>query len=603
MNLAEFSIKRRTTTMVLIAVALVGGIVSFNSLGRLEDPEFTIKEAVVMTQYPGASPREVEEEVTERIEEALQAMGQLKEVRSISRPGLSSVYAEMQEQYDKSTLPQVWDELRRKVGDVQSQLPPGVVPSVVNDDFGDTYGVFLGLTGEGYSYAELWDIAKFLKRELLQVTDVSKVAFWGQLPEAVYVEMSRTQMSQMGISPEDVFQTLGMQNQVANSGSVHVGGEFIRVQPTGLFTSVEDLSNLLIRGSGSENLVFLRDVATVRRGYQDPPTQIMTIDGKQAIGIGISTRLGGNAVVMGEGVEKRLRELNAQIPAGMSLGVVSYQSEDVTRAINGFVVNLLEALVIVIVVLMIFMGWRGAVLIGLALLITIVATFVLMGIYAVSLERISLGALIIALGMLVDNAIVVTEGIMVGSQQGRSRIQAAIDTVGKQSVPLLGATAVAILAFAAIGVSQDSTGEYCRSLFQVILFSLGLSWLVAVTATPLLGSIMLKTGQAAADVDPYAGKIFQIYRQVLDACVRRRVLTLGVVLVVFVVSLWGFGFVDQSFFPDSTRAQFYVEFWRPEGSHIQDTVQDVAEISEWVRSLEHVTSTASFSGQGPLRFF
>ena len=554
MNLAEFSIKRRTTTLVLIAVALLGGVVSFNSLGRLEDPEFTIKMAVVMTQYPGASPREVEEEVTERIEEAIQAMGQLKEVTSISRPGLSIVYAEMQEQYDKSTLPQVWDELRRKVGDVQSQLPPGVLPSVVNDDFGDTFGVFLGLTGEGYSYAELWDIAKFLKRELLQVTDVSKVAFWGQLPEAVYVEMSRTQMSQLGISPEEIFQTLGMQNQVANSGRVHVGGEFIRVQPTGLFTSVEDLSNLLIRGRGSENLIYLRDVATIRRGYQDPPTPIMTIDGKPAIGIGVSTRLGGNAVVMGDGVGKRLRELEAQIPVGMSLGVVSYQSQDVTRAINGFVVNLLEALIIVIVVLMIFMGWRAAVLIGLALLITIVATFVFMGIYAVSLERISLGALIIALGMLVDNAIVV------GSQQGKSRIQAAIDTVAKQSVPLLGTTAVAIMAFAAIGVSQDSTGEYCRSLFQVILFSLGLSWLVAVTATPLLGSFMLKTGQAAADVDPYAGKVFRIYRRVLDACVRRRVLTLGVVLVVFGVSLWGFGFVDQSFFPDSTRAQFYVEF-------------------------------------------
>ena len=384
MNLAEFSIKRRTTTLVLIAVALLGGVVSFNSLGRLEDPEFTIKMAVVMTQYPGASPREVEEEVTERIEEAIQAMGQLKEVTSISRPGLSIVYAEMQEQYDKSTLPQVWDELRRKVGDVQSQLPPGVLPSVVNDDFGDTFGVFLGLTGEGYSYAELWDIAKFLKRELLQVTDVSKVAFWGQLPEAVYVEMSRTQMSQLGISPEEIFQTLGMQNQVANSGRVHVGGEFIRVQPTGLFTSVEDLSNLLIRGRGSENLIYLRDVATIRRGYQDPPTPIMTIDGKPAIGIGVSTRLGGNAVVMGDGVGKRLRELEAQIPVGMSLGVVSYQSQDVTRAINGFVVNLLEALIIVIVVLMIFMGWRAAVLIGLALLISIVATFVLMGIYVVS---------------------------------------------------------------------------------------------------------------------------------------------------------------------------------------------------------------------------
>ena len=602
MNLAEFSISRPTTIVVLTVVALVGGAVSFQSLGRLEDPEFTIKQAIVMTQYPGANPREVEEEVTESIEEAVQAMGQIKEVRSISRPGLSIVYAEMQDKYDKYGLPQVWDELRRKVGDTQLQLPPGVQPSLVNDDFGDTYGVFMGLTGEGYSYAELWDIAKFLKRELLLVTDVAKVAFWGQRPEAVYVEMSRARMSQLGISPQEVFQTLGMQNQVANSGSVRVGQEFIRVEPTGLFTSVEDLSNLLIRGRGSGNLVSLRDVATIQRGYQDPPTQVMTIEGRPAIGIGISTRLGGNAVVMGEAVQQRLRELAPRIPAGMELGVVSFQSEDVTNSINAFLINLVEALVIVIVVLMVFMGWRSAVLIGLALLITIVGTFVLMSVYAVNLERISLGALIIALGMLVDNAIVVTEGILIGAQKGESRVKAAINTVAKQSMPLLGATAVAIMAFAAIGASQDSTGEYCRSLFQVILFSLGLSWLVAVTVTPFLGSIMLKTGQAEGDADPYAGKMFQMYRRGLQACVRRRWITMAMVVILFLLSLWGFGFIDQSFFPDSTRAQFYVDFWRPEGSHVQDTAADLATLDEWIRSLEHVTSTAAFAGQGSLRF-
>jgi multidrug efflux pump subunit AcrB len=603
MNLAEFSINRKTTTIVLTVVAVVGGYISFTGLGRLEDPEFTIKEAIISTPYPGANPREVEEEVTEKIEEAVQSMGQLKEVRSISRPGLSIVYAEMQDKYDKYGLPQVWDELRRKVGDMQGDLPPGVMPSIVNDDFGDVFGILLGLTGEGYTYAELWDIAKFLKRELLLVPDVAKIDYWGVKPEVVYVEMSRTRLSQLGISPQEVYRTLGNQNQVVDAGRVKVGSEFIRFEPTGLFESVEALGDLLVRGGESESLVYLRDVATIRREYVDPPFQIMTLDGKPAIGLGISTALGGNAVDMGEGVAARLDELRTQIPAGMELGVVSYQSEDVTKAINSFMVNLLEALLIVVAVLFIFMGMRSALLIGAALLITIAATFIPMAYYGVSLERISLGALIIALGMLVDNAIVVTEGILIGSQKGQTRIQAAIDTVSKQAMPLLGATAVAILAFSAIGVSQDATGEYCRSLFQVILFSLGLSWLVAMTATPLLGVIMLKPPKGGENDDPYKGRFFQLYRMALETCIRNRWVTVLVVVGMFGAALWGFGFIEGSFFPDSTRPQFYVEFWRPEGTHIDETAKEMKEIAAAIRSMEGVTSTASFTGQGSLRFF
>jgi multidrug efflux pump subunit AcrB len=602
MNLAQFSINRKTTTIVLTLVAVVGGYQSFTGLGRLEDPEFTIKEAIVSTQYPGASPREVEEEVTERIEEAVQAMGQLKEVRSISRPGLSIVYAEMEEKYDKYSLPQVWDELRRKIGDIQGNLPPGVLPSVVNDDFGDTFGVLLALSGEGYSYAELWDVAKMLKRELLLETDVAKISYWGLQTEAVYVEMSRSRLSQLGISPTEVYQTLGKQNEVVEAGQVQVGPEFIRIEPTGLFESVEDLGNLLVRGGTSESLVYLRDVATIRRDYVDPPKQILRLDGKPAIALGISTRLGGNAVVMGEAVERRLGELRSRVPVGMELEIIAFQAHDVTQSINAFMINLLEALAIVIVVLFLFMGMRSALLIGAALLITIAATFIPMSYYGVSLERISLGALIIALGMLVDNAIVVTEGILIGAQRGQTRVQAAIETVGKQAIPLLGATAVAILAFAAIGVSQDSTGEYCRSLFQVILFSLGLSWLVAMTSTPLLGSLLLKKGTARENVDPYAGKVFQLYKKGLETCIKFRWATMGVVLAVFIAALWAFGFVDNSFFPDSTRPQFYVEFWRPEGTHIEATAKDTEEIAAWLRQQEGVTSTASFTGQGPPRF-
>jgi multidrug efflux pump subunit AcrB len=602
MNLAEFSFRRKTTVYVITILLFLGGLASFQNLGRLEDPEFTIKQAVVFTRYPGATAYQVEQEVTERLEEAIQAMGQRYEIRSLSKPGLSIIYAEMQDKYDKETLPQVWDELRRKVGDAQGQLPPGAGPSVVNDDYGDVYGVFLAITGDGYSYAEMLEYAKTLKRELLVVRDVAKIAFWGAIEETVYVELSRSKMSQLGISPQQAFATLGQQNAVNNSGRFKVGDEYIRFNPTGEFKSVKEMEDLLIRGGPSESLVYLKDIATIRRGFQEPPTQILHYNGKSAIGLGISTISGGNVVVMGEAVRQRLSELENRRPVGMELGVISFQSDDVTKAIQGFNINLLEAVLIVLVVLWVFMGWRSAVLIGGVLLITIVSTFVFMGIYGITLQRISLGALIIALGMLVDNAIVVTEGILIGSQTGLSKKEAAIKTVKETSWPLLGATVVAILAFAAIGVSQDSSGEFCRALFQVILFSLLLSWVFAVTVTPLIADSLLKSSPSEAGGDPYAGALYQRYRKILEFCVDRRWLTLIIVGFLFLASLIGFGYVDQSFFPESTRAQFYVDFWLPEGTHIRETESQVQQLAEWIRNLEGVTSTATFVGGGALRF-
>ncbi len=600
MNPAEFSFRRQTSVFVLTSVVLFAGMLAFQELGRLEDPAFTIKTAIVLTQYPGASAQEVEEEVTEVIEEAIQALGQLKELRSISKPGLSIVYADAQDKYDRDTLPQVWDELRRKVGDIQSSLPPGVQPSFVNDDFGDVFGVFLAIHGDGYTYAELKDFADFLKRELLQVEDVAKIDFWGVHPEALYVEMSRARMSQLGISPAQIYSTLGLQNSVANSGRVKVGREHIRIDPTGLFDSVEEIGDLIIRGGSSDRLVFLKDLATIRRGYVDPPSEILRYAGQPAVGLGISTVLDGNVVTMGQAIRKRLSELESQTPAGMELGVISFQSDDVTAAIDGFMISLIEAILIVLAVLWIFMGWRSAVIIGGVLLITILATFVFMGLWQINLQRISLGALIIALGMLVDNAIVVVEGIQIGIEKGVDKVKSAIETVSATAVPLLGATLVAILAFAAIGVSQDSTGEYCRALFQVILLSLGLSWVFAVTLTPLAGALLLKSSSKSGD--PYAGRFFRVYRQLLGACVQRRRLTIAAAVFAFALALYGFGFVQQSFFPDSTRAQFYVDYWLPEGTHIQDTADDLARLDEWIRGLEGVKGTAAFTGRGALRF-
>ncbi|MEE8240345.1 MAG: efflux RND transporter permease subunit, partial [Nitrospirales bacterium] len=460
--LADWSLRNRTTVLVLTVVMLVGGMRAYQNLARLEDPEFTIKNALVLTPYPGATAAEVEEEVSDKVELAVQQLGQLDWVESFSYRGFSRVQVQIKDQYDKSSLPQVWDELRRKVNDMQGSLPPGAGPSVVNDDFGDVWGVFYAVyaSNDEYSYAELKEYAKLLRRELLLEKDVAKMGFWGDRTEAVYVEPNRERMSQLGVHPGVITEKLRRKNVVADAGRVEVGTEFIAIDPTGTFTTVKQFENLLISGEGSESQIFLGDVASVRRGYVEPPIQVMRYDGHRAIGIGISTVKGGNAVVMGDAVKRRLDELKAQTPLGMDIAVVSHQGDAVTTAINGFMVSLVEAVAIVIGVLLLFMGLRSGLIIGFVLVLTICGTFIFMGPWNVALERVSLGALIIALGMLVDNAIVVVDGMLVKLQQGSSAEDAARDVVGQQAMPLLGATAVAIMAFGAIGLSDDGTGEY-----------------------------------------------------------------------------------------------------------------------------------------------
>jgi len=605
MNLAELAIRNKVTTLVLMTVCFVGGIVSFNNLSRLEDPEFTIKEALVITPYPGATATEVETEVSNKIEKAVQQLGQIKEVESKSDRGMSTVTVRIKDKYDKNSLPQVWDELRRKVGDIQSKLPPGAGPSVVNDDYGDVWGIFLAIYGDEYTDAERKDVAKLLRRELLLVKDVAKVEFWGERHEAVYVVPNRDRMSQLGIHPAQIIEKLREKNLVADAGRAQVGREFIAIAPTGTFQSVKEFEDLLIRGGDSGQQIYLRDVADVRRGYVEPPATVLQYDGHAAIGLGISTTQGGNVVVMGDAVIARLEALADRIPLGIQFGVISFQSKAVTTAIDGFLVNLIEAVAIVVVVLMVFMGLRSALIIGAVLTVTILATFIFMSPWGVALERISLGALVIALGMLVDNAIVVVDGMLVRINEGQKGEEAARDVVAQQSLPLLGATAVAVMAFGAIGLSQDSTGEFCRSLFQVVFLSLSLSWLMGVTVTPLLGVMFLKPSKRKLGLpasDPYAGFIYRIYRGLLLPALRFRWITVAVVLVVFGVSLWGFQFVDRSFFPSSTRPQFMVDVWFPQGTHIDDTVRTSEQIQKYLSGLEGATHVTMLGGAGGLRF-
>jgi multidrug efflux pump subunit AcrB len=602
MNIAELSIKKSVITWVLTFLLLFVGIKSYNSLSRLEDPEFTIKDALIFTPYPGASAEEVSEEVSNVIEKAVQELGQLKSVESHSWRGMSMVKPKIKDNYDKDGLPQVWDELRRKVNDYQGQLPPGAGPSLVNDDFGDVYGIYVVLTGEGYSMAELKEYAKFLRRELLMVQDVKKIALWGAQQESIYVEMSRAKMASLGVSQEQIYGALQAKNLAADGGRIHLPPEYIPINPTGEFTSEQQFGDLLIVSREGGRSVFLRNVADIRRGYVDPPTQIMRANGQRGIALGVSTVAGGNVVTMGEGISERMRQLRGQMPLGMNFEVVAMQSEAVTDAINGFMVNLIEAVVIVIVVLLFFMGLRSGLIVGFILFVTISGTFLFMSLQGVVLERISLGALIIALGMLVDNAIVIVDGMKVKIEAGEDPLKAAKDVVGQQTMPLLGATVVAIVAFAAIGTSPDSTGEYCRSLFTVIMISLGLSWVTAVTITPLVTSIFIKPLKDGAGKDPYGGAMFRAYRTALSFCIGRRWATVAVVVGIFAASLWGFGFVDNMFFPSSTRPQFFVEMYLPEGTHIRDTEKTMMKVEEYLMGVEGVTDVASAIGGGDLRF-
>ncbi len=605
MNIGEWSIRNESIVWVTMLLVAFGGFYAYDGIGKLEDPEFTIKQAVIVTPYPGARPKEVAEEVTNPIEKAAQQLGQTYRIWSQSEPGVSIVTVEIKEKYDKDALPQIWDELRRKVNDAQNDLPPGAGPSLVNDDYGDVYGIFLAITAAdpGYTYADLQKYADFLQQELLKVQDVKKIVQWGNQEEVVYVEISRKRLAQLGIQEEEIYATLREQNAVLPTGHVRIGAEYIRIDPTGNFQSPEQMSDLLIGSDQTGRLIYLGEIATIKRGYREPPGALLRHNGRKAVGLGISTVQGGNVVNMGEGIRERLTALEGFRPHGVELNVISYQSDLVEASVSGFVLSVIEAVVIVITVLLVFMGLWAGLLIGIVLTLTVFATLMVMAAWGIPLERVSLGALIVALGMLVDNAIVVTEGMMVRIRGGQDKIVAAREVVGQNMWPLFGATLVAILGFGAIGLSQDSTGEICRSLFQVILISLSLSWLTSITFTPLLCYYFFgkDPGQSGGG-DSYRGGLFTAYARLLRGALRIRWGVVIAAVAAFAGAMLGFGKIDKSFFPDSTRPQFLVDFWLPSGTDIRVTDREADKIQGFLRQQDGVTEVASTVGSGGLRF-
>jgi multidrug efflux pump subunit AcrB len=601
MNPAEFSIKYKTVIIVLIILIFIIGLVTYFNLGRLEDPVFTIKEAYVYTPYPGATPSEVEEEVTDIIETEIQRMEQLKRVYSISEEDRSIIYAEMKDKYTHHDLPKIWDELRRKVFDAQGKLPPGAGPSFINDDYGDVYGIFLAITGKGYTYKELKDIVDNLKKELLRVKDVSKIELVGIQPENVYVDFQPDKLARLGIPQKKIYQTIEDKNAVIAKGKVEVGDEYLRIEPTGAFNEIDNIGDTVISGDKPDKLIYLRDIATIRRDYMDPPEFLLKFNGEKALGMGISTVEGGNVIKLGEAIKEKIKSLKGVVPVGIKISIISYESDTVNEAVGGFILNLIEALIVVIGVLLFFMGIATGLLIGVVLLITVLATFILMDIFGINIQSVSIGALIIVLGMLVDNAIVVAEGVQVKIKNGVNKVKAAIDTVAETNKSLFGATAIAILAFAAIGLSNNSTGEFCKSLFYVVGISLGLSYLFGITITPLLCVMFIKYDSNAAD-NLYSGGFFIRYKKILIKALKFRKSTIGLMIILLIIALFVFLNLDKSFFPASTRPQFLIDYWKPQGTHILETANDMSKIEKYILKQKGVQSVASFIGGGGLRF-
>ncbi|MGL4549644.1 MAG: efflux RND transporter permease subunit, partial [Gemmataceae bacterium] len=605
MNPGVLSVRNDRIVFVAVLLAVAGGVVAYLQIGRLEDPEFTIKTALIVTPYPGASADEVAKEVTNPIETAVQQLGQLDFVESESSRGRSVVIVNIKDRYDKNRIPQVWDELRRKIADVQPRLPPSARGQTrVIDDFGDVFGIFFAVTGDGFSFPEVRRYVESLRRELLQVPGVKGVELFGEQQEVVFLELSRPRLAQLGINEDQIYAKLQDRNVAADGGRVRVGDQHVPLDPKGAFRSAEDMLGLVIGSDRTGRQLSLGDVASVERGDQDPPRRLLRFDGKPAIGLGISTVPGGNVVTMGEGIRRKLAGLKATQPVGIEIGEINFQPEAVAVATDEFMKKLGSSVVIVVVVLLFAMGWRSGLIIGAVLFITIMATFFVMFMRGdLLMERISLGALIIALCMLTDNAIIVIEGIKVDIEAGKDKLEVVRKAIAETQWPLFGATAIGGIAFAAIGLSEDRTGEYCNSLFWVIAIALSLSWVTSITVTPLLGYLFFSAvPKTSTSTGAYDALPFRLYRGALALALRLRWLVVVLSVPALLAAVYGFTLARQSFFPPATRPQFMVDVYLPAGTHLRETEAMAGTVQRHIQAQPGVTHVTSFIGSGGLRF-
>lgn len=601
-DIASFSIDRPIYPWLLVFACLLAGIIGIDKIGRLEDPPFPLKSAYVITEYPGASAIEVEQEVTDQIEAALQELPYLDKIISKSVPGRSEVQIDILEEFGIDDTPQIYDELRRRVGEASMRLPAGAGVPVVEDDFGDVYGILYAVSAPEYSAAERRDMARSIANELKQVEDVAKVEVRGLPIEAVYVELSQQRLNRLGLSIDRLQQGINQETVVSNSGSTRFGDRRLTISPGKPFEDIQAIRNIPIGQAGTTKILKLGDIATVTRREIDTPFEIIRLNGEPVFIVALSVTPGNNVVKVGHSVDKRMTELMQEMPLGVSSNVIYAQHHVVDEAISTFLVNLIMSVGTVVAALYFFMGWRAGTVVGLVLFLTVMGTIGLMSLLGIPLQRISLGALMIAMGMLVDNGIVVAEGVVVGVNRGLSPREAASKAVSRTQFALLGATVIGITAFAPISLSNDNTGHFLVSLFQVIAISLLLSWVLAITIVPLFSSYLLKTGSGQSEHDLYSGRLYKHYKRLLSISLRRAWLTSVIIFSIVVISIWGLGSVRQAFFPTTNSPLFYIDYRLAEGTDIQHTSEDVRLLETMLQQMPEVEAITLFAGRGPPRF-
>ena len=602
MNLAKYALDNTKVIYFFLAVLLIGGVFAFDKLGKKEDAPFVIKTAVIMTRYPGAEPAEVERLITEPISREIQSMSGVYKIKSESMYGLSKITFELQPSLSATIIPQKWDELRRKVLNIQPQLPSGASTPTVSDDFGDVFGIYYGLTADdGFTYEELRNWSERIKTQIVTADGVMKVATFGVQTQVINIFVSVNKLAGMGIDPKQLASLLQSQNQIINAGEVSAGVQQLRLLSNGVFTQVDDIRNQVLTTNSGQ--VKIGDIASVEKGYMEPASTIMHVNGKRAIGIGVSSDPTRDVVLTGRNVDEKLQEILPLIPLGIELEPLYLENVIAKEANNGFILNLIESLLIVIVIIMLVMGMRAGVLIGTSLLFSIAGTLLIMSVLGVGLNRTSLAGFIIAMGMLVDNAIVVTDNAQIAIARGIDRRKALIDGATGPQWGLLGATFIAICSFLPLYLAPSAVAEIVKPLFIVLAISLSLSWILALTQTTTFGNFILKAKVKDAGKDPYDKPFYHKFTNILHALIKRKILTLGTMILLLIGSVIGMGLMPQNFFPKMDKPYYKADIFYPDGYSINDVVREMKQVEEHLLGLPEVEKVSITFGSSPLRYY
>jgi len=600
-NLSAWALRHPSLIGFLIAILLLAGGMAYTSLGRAEDPDFTFKLMVVRANWPGATAREMEQQVTDKIEKKLQETPFLSHVMSYSKPGESTVYVVLRDDTPPKQVEGVWYQVRKKVSDMRNTLPQGVQGPFFNDEFGDTFGTIYAFTSDGYTHRELKDYVETVREELLRIRDVGKADLLGVQPERIYIEFSNRKLANLGVQPQQIINVVQQQNNQSASGVVQTRTDRINTRVSGDFHDVRALTELSVQANG--RLLRLGDIADIRRDYVDPPAAQFRFNGEPAIGLAVAMAKGGNMIELGERLAAAMARVRADMPIGIDVGQVADQPAVVQRSINEFMTVLLEAVVIVLAVSFLSLGLRSGFVVALCIPLVLAITFICMQIFGIDFQRISLGALIIALGLLVDDAIIAVEMMQVKMEQGFDRFRAASFAYSSTAFPMLTGTLITAAGFVPVGFARSAAGEFTFSIFAVVTIALLVSWVVAVIFTPFIGYKLLPDPKAGHSHDVYGGGIYRVVRPVIAWCVRHRWIIIAITVACFLAAGAGFRFVQQQFFPSSNRPELMVDLRLPQGASFAATEAEALQLEALLKGDPDIVNFTTYVGAGAPRFY